>query len=502
VKRAYRTKALLVHPDRNPNGGEAFKALQDAYEAALADVKRGGPRSYHSRGGPYHTSPSSSSSAPSAGAAAAAGTAYHYARASASTRSGSPPLFSEEELFGDAVPGGWRDVGSQQRQTQSEGRPSARATSFSSTASYTHGSGAGTTTSSSPTDERWRRAHGSRVPVSAYEGSCPVPPPPRTEGTAARSSFSSVPPAHTSATPPAASSSSSSSPSSAASKFTEKPTTSTQAQWEAFLAREHPWKPSLPAHCAGQSSSAHFSAEEGEGTSESAEDRAYREAMFLHRHVQELGRREHPPSLSPESTAELLKKAELNRQWQDVQASLHRKLDRQEPVSPSAAPQGSEGVDEGNNSSPEAAAAAALGPSPSVRPAFEVPLPRGQDNAHREAILKERRLLQREYLRYRYTPDPADVGAMSDMEVYLLAELLRDIQTKVQAVLTARLARGPCSACGAQPRDKSEPHFTCGHQSVCAACYASGVLSCPLCGVPRIEAPATPGAAAVAADEA
>lgn len=102
-----------------------------------------------------------------------------------------------------------------------------------------------------------------------------------------------------------------------------------------------------------------------------------------------------------------------------------------------------------------------------------------------EALVNERRCLQRAYLRHRYTPDPADVGNMSDMEVYLLSELLGDVHAKVQAVLKARLTKGMCSSCGNLPRSSTVQYFVCGHKSICAVCNAAGVRSCPLCGGKR-----------------
>ncbi|KPA75708.1 hypothetical protein ABB37_08263 [Leptomonas pyrrhocoris] len=508
VKRAYRKKALLLHPDRNPNGGEAFKALQDAYEAALLDVKRGGGGYGRDERGPAGPSPSY-------GFSTAAGAAYRYARASAPshstaqdnkggpTSSSSPHFFSEEELFGDAIPGGWRDVGAQQRP--------AYPNRSSGGGHWNSNDTAPSSSSSNAAETHWRRAHGSRVPVSAYEGGCPVPPPPRSSATP--SSFRSGPSTGNtngaaSTTASTAATAASATSSSASSKYTppqqqqqQQSASSTQAQWEAFLAQEHPWRASSPTHDA------------------SAEERAYREAMFLHRRVQELNRKDQttqntaspPPgggafsSSSTERphnvTSDIHKKEELYRQWQDVQASLHRKLSGQDLTSAHAAHEtakndannkeesGDEHRETGNRKQHQQeqeqrsdGAAAAHAPPP---PAFHMPPFPRHDNAHREALLSERRLLQREYLRYRYTPAPADVGEMSDMEVYLLAELLGEVQAKVRAVLTARLTKGPCSACGAQSRDASQRHFTCAHASICAACYASGVLSCPLCGAAR-----------------
>ncbi|KAL7704331.1 DnaJ domain containing protein [Lotmaria passim] len=571
VKRAYRKNALLVHPDRNPNNGEAFKALQEAYEAVLAEVQRGGGRcNVGTSGGPASSSSScafySAFASAAATSASSAGAAHNYARtfnashlnAEGPNTCPTPPpppppsssLFTEEELFGDAIPGGWRDVGcAQQRHSPHDGKAG---THFG--AGYTRSQRNNAGFFANPAEARWRRAHGNRVPVSAYDGSCPVPPPPPPTSAATRSpSFRSVPPPTAAAGAAARRTTTTTSPH-APSQQQQAPssTKSTQAQWEAFFAQEHPrrQRPSSPSRdaMAGASSSSSSSSSEGE----SAEERAYREALFLHRHMEKLSRQgqssfstqaqsqsqrstfafqgksgsePHPlgcscaaaQPMSPlnrtaaAATAgeagEVRGKEELYQQWHDVQASLQRKLGGEDhPASPHASSSSSPSSPTSNNTSvvprtseqekgsefssstaAEAATAATFStsssPSPAP-PAFNLP-PR-QDNVHRDALLKERRLLQREYLRYRYTPDPAEVGEMSDMEVYLLAELLKNIQSKVQAVLVARLARGPCSACSIAPREVSRRYFACVHRSICAACYDAGVVSCPLCGAARL----------------
>ncbi|KPI83433.1 hypothetical protein ABL78_7531 [Leptomonas seymouri] len=520
VKRAYRQKALLFHPDRNPNGVEAFKALQDAYEAALTDVKRGGGGGTgQGRSGPYTAAPSPFSMN-AFGSSTSAGAAYHHARASAPTqepfdgRNGGPPpspLFTEEDLFGDAIPGGWRDAGSQRWNAQPDGK-----------GPFCQGSGDAGATGSQASDSaeaRWRRAHGSRVPMSAYDGRCPVPPPPR-----AAPSQSSPP-----APSAKANSSSTAFPATSASSSKcagRQPRSSTQAEWDAFMARDHPWKSSSATQQAAQSSS----------DDESPEDRIYREAMFLARQAQKLGEKNGPrsptnrqptrdrgplpspctaPSSSTSVPASTAKPPTPNsksslgdthetcsgeeearrRQRQSAEASLHGSKNGQDGVShqePHEAEAGDSNaeINEGENDEMgDTQRRADMATSSTRSPqASDTRCSSRLANELREAMMRERRLLSREYMSLRYMPDPADVGEMSDMEVYLLAEALREVQVKVQAVLSARLAKGPCSACTSQPRDASRQPFACPHRSICELCFKSGVLSCPLCGAARTAA--------------
>lgn len=122
---------------------------------------------------------------------------------------------------------------------------------------------------------------------------------------------------------------------------------------------------------------------------------------------------------------------------------------------------------------------------------------------HQDAILHERRLLQRQVFLQRYAPDPADVGTMGDAEVYVLASMLEDVTAKVKAVLAARLTRGMCSRCQRQEKVAAQGAtaattktmvttpltqasvFLCRHACVCADC-AKSATECPLCGSPAL----------------
>ncbi|CAJ1018936.1 DnaJ domain containing protein, putative [Leishmania lindenbergi] len=554
IRRAYRKKALLLHPDRNPNGAEAFKLLQAHYEEVLTDVKRRG--AYGGRAPPFSSSPSS--------AAPAAGAAYRFARAAGTARPPYPPsptsCFTEKELFGDSIPGGWCDVCARRGAPAQGGSKAGSRGDTEGHSEEINGCRSAVSEEAAAADARWRRAHGTRVPVSAYETSAPAPhPTPLSQPAPSSFSFKSTG-THQRVSSAAAGVSS-----------------STQAQWDSFLSRDHAWK-SSPAEASsfrdkgeargtgrvsesrGCDDDANQNCEPASGSDrdESAADRAYREAMFLHRRMQEFSAKErdaaaehtrtysqssrafstegaHVGSTATHSTeqvgchqrndlntsassgakdegheAKFTKKEALHPQCRDVEAtSRHRPNDGRAATSSdddnddaSAHSDKCSGAhDSGAGSGPSAALLSGASWNDEPRagdmfPAKQSPVPSShnderlkRDSAHRHAILDERRLLQKEYFRYRYTPNPADVAEMSDMEVYLLASLSEDIYHKMQAVMAARLSKGPCSCCASAPRARRRLCFTCTHPSICEGCCASGVSKCPLCGAARTDRP-------------
>ena len=88
VKKAYKAKALLYHPDRNENGADHFKLVQTAYEYFMQQPSRLTTPSFSSTSATTTTTYSTSSYRQSTGPPP-------------SHMKPSTPFFSEAELFGD-----------------------------------------------------------------------------------------------------------------------------------------------------------------------------------------------------------------------------------------------------------------------------------------------------------------------------------------------------------------------------------------------------------------
>ncbi|KAG5484514.1 hypothetical protein LSCM1_07888 [Leishmania martiniquensis] len=538
IKRAYRTKALLLHPDRNPCGGEAFKALHDDYEKALADARRRG--AYKSGLPTFSSSPPSDASLPRDSAAPAAGAAYWFARAAGAAHpppSPSPPLFTEKELFGDSIPGGWRDACAPRGALGRGGHKSGCRSSTKGRTGEAGGRSSTSTREAAAADTRWRRAHGARVPVSAYEdnSSLPHPQPPPSFASLARDG------AQFRASAAAAGASS-----------------ATKAQWDRFLSRERPWqlppagvseadapgelsgseKCATAQGCDGRAAENRKSAR-GSESAESAADRVYREAVFLYRRMtkgaakgeETAAERMRAYGDSPATSSatrggchqrgERLEHGAIARnsssvKGKDVEAEL-KGTEQQRPSLRKEATQSRKVGDDGEASAnldkgsfaDDACAKSgrSAGAQPTVsssgEPRASNALPAHyhsapscysdervkRDVVQQSAMLDERRLMQSAYLRYRYTPSPADLAEMSDMDVFLLASLAEETYHQMRATLAARLSAGPCSCCASAPRARQHLYFSCAHPSVCAGCYALGVLKCPLCGAARATQP-------------
>lgn len=114
-------------------------------------------------------------------------------------------------------------------------------------------------------------------------------------------------------------------------------------------------------------------------------------------------------------------------------------------------------------------------------------LKKEQNEAHQDNLLDDKRRLLKMMFRLQYSPDPADVGDMTDIEVFILSELMEDISKKMKGVYEARMNKGPCSRCKVEPKvTQCMGLFQCTHACLCKEC-SQRASQCPLCGAKRLQ---------------
>lgn len=411
LKKAYRQKALEYHPDRNPAGAEAFKHINAAYEALTVHFNRFGGRD-----GGLHSS-----------ASAASGLGFRHARQNqhaSNCRHHSEqckPLFTEEELFGDAVPGGW---------STSYGKE-PRSKPVGSTSSAAH----------AQAESHRRRAHGDRVPMSGYSGHIPGGTGRDPATFRSFEDFRQTYHAYIAQT-----------------KGYTRPPRNSGLGPSRGNAKEAP----ADADCVGEAQFESMMRTLDEMDSEEEKHRVLREEWSrLEKAFTDKMRAQREAQDARERAA----RAEADAQRERIASQQRKEAERE--------------AEDARVRADEAAAEA-----------FAKDLRDARSQSHRDAILQERRLLQKQLFLHRYVPDPADVGEMTDMEVFVLSDLFQDISTKLQAVWKTRMARGPCSRCQEAAKDpRSGSRFTCKtHACLCTAC-AGVTQQCPICGAVALNPP-------------
>ncbi|KEG08629.1 putative chaperone DNAJ protein [Trypanosoma grayi] len=502
LKKAYHQKALALHPDRNPGGAEQFKRVNEAYEAIRTHFRRNGG---HDSAG-VQAAPGGGGARTSGRTATTftfntyytnAGTGFQYARR-AHFAEEPPHLFTEEELFGEP-PGGF---------TYEKRYPRARSTtkpgetannnnnnssknnnnnySSSGNAKFAKAAGPGvrftTTQMYEQADERWRRAHGDRVPVSGYsmQGGGGAAPPPYQQ--------SQQQPQQAQAKPSPASNSFSADVSDGT--WNRQGNGNGSANTNSSPSRRQRQQQQQQQHRAssGKSNNSFFANDinrnnmgntgHDEADDDDDDGAAYNAGM----------------SSSPESHAsvdDILNEFEMQqtlhevrREWERLKKDLDRKMTRSTP-SPERMrrDRGNKFVDDDDEDN----YVVHRRPEPPHREETQHYHRREQqrlDEAHMRSILEEKLQLKKVLFTQRYTPDPADVALMSDSEVYVLCELLHEVEQRMRRVLSGRMVKGLCSRCSAAAKIQDGRIFTCGHTSVCADCAVTSGI-CPVCAATR-----------------
>ncbi|KAG8344449.1 putative chaperone protein DNAj [Trypanosoma vivax] len=487
MKKAYRQKALDLHPDRNPNGADEFKKVNAAYEALQQHFRRNGGRDVHS--GLYSAARGCDNRQPPAGSG------FRHAR-QAHEDEEIPRQFTEEELFGKS-PGGFTQ---ERRNFRWKGYARYGAKPKAGDTGSNDGS-AGIPNCARPpdrgqskdVDERWRRAHGARVPVSGYShvrsGGAPSPMHgnAHSEQREGRQRAESHDATRRSSREP--------------NVFNPPRTTSSETNERPFAFKF--------GSASGCKENGHSCASDGRAphredirnraqtTNPSTSDNLFNGSTEGRCNQGDNGKSKGTDvstdtvsssgSTSP-ITSSIIREFESPPTMEEVLNSweaFNSNLSPGGPKPPPRAHDGSRGEGANGTTCKEdfafrAAQFAGADSDTSLRSTER----RRLDEEYMGGILEEKLQLKRVLFTKRYMPDPADVALMSDSDVYVVCELLRDVCGRMDKVLASRMLKGLCSRCNSLPKQQHCFIFTCSHTSVCTTC-AAVCRFCPVCAAPH-----------------
>lgn len=107
-------------------------------------------------------------------------------------------------------------------------------------------------------------------------------------------------------------------------------------------------------------------------------------------------------------------------------------------------------------------------------------------NEQLKSLQREKRELKAQLFSGRM-PSSGEIERMSEMELFVMQEVLQQALDRVGAAFRVRMKPAlPCCVCGSSPKDTLVERFKCDHKATCTSCGRS-LFTCPVCGAENLD---------------